>query len=116
MEFTTMRYNREELYTCAEMVKKYILKWKGHRMKKAEFFTRACDLQKCYNYAAENLNDFLFAGSTPMKEFFNAAYECKRFKNSELEAYERNAVRFICNELNDILAMINHEPEKYEKF
>ena len=111
-----MKYSRAELNVCAGKVKEYIRKWKGHKMKKAEFFARACDLQKCYNYAAENLNDFLFAGSTPMKEFFNAAYECKRFKNSELESYERIAIRYICNELNEILTMINHEPEKYEKF
>lgn len=116
MEFTTMRYNREELYTCAEMVKQYILKWKGHKMKKAEFFTRACELEKCYDYAADKLNSFLFADSAYIKELLTAAYKCKAYKNSELEAYERNAVRFICNELNDILAMINHEPEKYEKF
>lgn len=111
-----MKYSRAELNVCAVKVKEYIHKWKGHKMKKAEFFTRACDLAKCYDYAASNLNDFLFAGSNHMKEFLNAAYDCKRFKISELETYEKNAIKFICNELNDILAMINHEPEKFEKF
>lgn len=111
-----MKYSRSELYTCAEMVEKYLLKWQKHRMKKAEFFTRACELEKCYNYAADNLNSFLFADSTHMKELLAAAYKCKAYKNSELEAYERNAAKYICDQLDDILAMINHEPEKYEKF
>lgn len=65
-----MKYSRAELYTCAEMVEKYLLKWQGHRMKKAEFFTRACELEKCYNYAADNLNTLLFADSTYMKESY----------------------------------------------
>lgn len=111
-----MKYSRAELYTCAEMVEKYLIKWKEHRMKKAEFFTRACELEKCYNYAADNLNSFLFADSNHMKELLNAAYRCKEYRNSELEAYERNATKYICDQLDDILAMINHEPEKYEKF
>ena len=116
MEFTTMRYNREELYTCAEMVKKYIADGKLHKARKNEMFSRACELKKCYEYAATHLNSALFDPDFGhMKEFLNAAYSFKNYKKCEIEQKEKIALRFICNELNEILHMVNHEPELYEE-
>lgn len=110
----TMKYNRIKLYTAADMVKTYI----AHSKKvtrKTELFNLACELKDCYEYAERNLNSALFGFyNSDAENFYNHSCNHKNWTVKELRAEEKNALRFICNELNDILKMINHEPEKYE--
>lgn len=114
MTNNTMRYNRVKLFTCADMVKAYI-KHSKQVTRKNELFTLACELKKCYEYAEDNLNSALFDFNySDAKDFYNHSYDCKNWTVKELRMQEKQAVLFICNELNAILRMINSEPEKYE--
>ena len=109
-----MKYSRVALNACADMVKAYI-KHSKQVTRKNELFVLARELKDCYDYAADNLNSALFDFDfSDAYEFYKHSYDCKKWTVKELRMQEKNAVRFICNELNAILRMINTEPEKYE--
>ena len=114
MTVENMKYSREKLYTAADMMKGYIAKSKKVT-RKNELFNLACELKNVYHYAACNLNDILFRFyNSDAEDFYNHSYNHKNWTVKELRKQERNAMLYMCNELNAILRMINHEPEKYE--
>lgn len=114
MTMETMKYNRKKLYTAADMLKAYIAKSKQVK-RKAELFNLACELKAVYEYAGRNLNSALFDFyGSHCEVFYNNSCNHKNWTMKELRGQERNAMLFMANELNDILKMINYNPEKYE--
>lgn len=108
-----MQYDRAKLTRCADMVKVYIANSKKYH-KKAEYATLSFQLKECYEFAERELNSVLFEYNGYIKTFVNVAFRYKDYKASEIQTAEKDAVRYICNELNAILKLINHNPE-YEK-
>lgn len=95
-------YSISKLYAAADMVK--AINWNVKQ--KAEHFAKCTEIEKVYQYAADNLNRFLFDPDIELKEYKNAAFNYKAYTAEELNSILRRKYRYICNELNSIAAMI----------
>lgn len=102
MEFTKACYSVSKLNAAADMVK--ATNW--HVQRKNEHFAKYTEIAKVYQYAADNLNRWLFDPEIELKEYRQAAYNYKAHTAEELNKMLQRQYRYICNELNDILTAI----------
>ena len=103
MEITKACYSVSKLRSAADMVK--AIDWSVKR--KNEHFSKYMEISKVYQYAADNLNRWLFDPDVELKKYRQAAYCYKEYKAEELNQMLRSQYRYICNELNGILTLIN---------
>lgn len=113
MNNNIMQYDRVKLNACATMVKAYIAESKKYH-KKSEYSALAFQLKECYEFAERELNSIMFEYCGYIRDYVNIAFRYKDYKRNEILIAEKDALRYICNELNEILKLINHNPE-YEK-
>ena len=95
-------YSYSKLCQCADMVK--AISWTVSH--KVEHFSKWAEIEKAYQFAADNINRFIFDPDIELKQYREAAYNCKAHTKKELDSMLRQKYLYICNELNSILIMI----------
>jgi hypothetical protein len=102
MVFERACYNLKALNEAADKVK--AITWSVNR--KDQHFAKYMEIEKVFQFAADNVNSWLFDPDIELKQYRNMAYNYKGFKKSELDGELNRIKRYICNELNGILSMI----------
>jgi hypothetical protein len=105
MENNCACYDMLKWSQAVEMVK--AVKWSVSR--KNQHFAKCMEIEKVFQFAAENLNWFLFNPEYELKTYRNMAYNFKAFKAETLNSELNRVKRFIYNELNDIRAMVENQ-------
>lgn len=109
MKIARACYSVSKLKAAADMVK--AINWSVNR--KNEHFAKYTEIAKVFEFAAVNLNRWLFDPEIELKEYRNAAFNYKAYKAEELNKMLRRQYRYICNELNGILTAINNGEVDY---
>ena len=109
MEIAKACYSVSKLKAAADMVK--AINWSVNR--KNEHFAKYTEIAKVFEFAAVNLNRWLFDPEIELKEYRSAAFNYKAYKAEELNKMLRRQYRYICNELNGILTAINNGEVDY---
>ncbi len=104
MEFTRACYSMSKLRAAADMIKSVNLTVK----RKNEHFAKYTELTKVFQYAADNLNRWLFDPEIELKEYRNASFNYKAYKKEELDKMLRREYRHFCNQINGIAAAIRN--------
>lgn len=102
MEFNRACYSISKLRTAADMVKNTA--WTVQHKK--EHFSKYTEIAKVFEFAAENINRFLFDPDIELKEYKNAAFHYKEYSKRELDQMLKQKYLYICGELNSIKTMI----------
>lgn len=103
MEIAKACYSVSKLRSAANMVK--AINWNVKR--KNEHFAKYAEIERVFQYCADYLNRWLFDPDIELKQYRNAAFNYKAYTMEELNSMLRQEKRYICNELNGILTMIN---------
>jgi hypothetical protein len=102
MKFERACYSVSKLNKCANMIR--ATNWTVSR--KNEHFAKCWEINEIFQYAADNINRWLFDPEIELKEYRRAAFDYKEYTKKELDSMLRLEYRFICSELNDIKAAI----------
>lgn len=71
--------------------------------RKNQHFAKAMELKELYSFCENNINSMLFEfDCTPIKEYFNASYNFKNYKKSELDNLLKQAKNYLKRELHSI--------------
>lgn len=103
MEYVKACYSMAKLNEAADMVKSIDKTVK----RKNEHFAKCIELEKVFQFAADNINRWLFDPDIELKEYKAASYNYKAFTKQKLDQMFNQEYRYICNELNGILTMIH---------
>lgn len=95
-------YSMAKLNEAADMVK--AINWSVKR--KNEHFAKYTEIAKVFEFAAENINRFLFDPDMELKEYRNAAFHYREYSKKELDQMLRQKYLYVCGELNSIKTMI----------
>lgn len=95
-----MYYSYENINEAMRMIRG--IDWTVKR--KAEHFSKACELKGVYDYAMEHIHPILFNPDLcVLGEYFKAAYEHKSFTGKELESLKNQSKNYLERELHDIV-------------
>lgn len=102
MEIARACYSVSKLKAAADMVK--AINWSVNR--KNEHFSKCMEIEKIYQFAAENLNAILFDPDIALKQYRNASYNYKAYTGKELNSILKTIYHSICFDLTEISNMI----------
>lgn len=103
-----MCYSYSALCECADMVKSF--DWNVN--KKAEHFSKCFAVKEVFEFCLRKTNCIIFEPYFSPWELYLKAVDRNESKN-ELDRNLRNCYRFLCNELNSILRMMNNGEVDY---
>jgi len=97
-----MTYYYSDLKKCADQIKT-INQTVQH---KNEHFSRASEIKKIQEYCFATTNDYNFNYEySHVQNYFNAAYNFKKYTKKELDIMLKQCYRYLGNEINGIISM-----------